>query len=496
MCSKKRVYVCGIAQESNCFNPVIMTMNSFRIQISNESKWENVTGAIAYLEENDVNCIYGLMMNSNSGAPLAHSVVDYFLNHTLNSIQQSGRLDGILLILHGATMSEASYDVCGDICEAIRRTVGEDIPISASFDLHANITEKIAKNLDYICGYHEYPHTDQRQTGERAAKMLVEHLKGSRMKTVRAAVPMIAPAHGYTTKQGALQALHKKAQAMIDAGIIADYSIFQVQPWLDTPSMSSAVTVIGKDEKATKNAAWELALGNLHLRKELQGTPLLTTKQVIERAMNNQSRKPVILVDSADSIGAGSTGDSADVIGELLPYSNKLRAAASVLDAATVCKAFELGVGAIADFTLGASVSPELTKPITVKNALVRSLHNGEFYFYGPIAKGSKANTGKTAVLEVGKLLIRVSEKPTSGRDINYYRSFGIDIENCDLVSVKACTSFRAGYEPIAAEICNTNTPGAAGTDLFTLKYIHRPKPLYPFEEISEDDIVKPMCYR
>ena len=73
--------------------------------------------------------------------------------------------------------------------------------------------------------------------------------------------------------------------------------------------------------------------------------------------------------------------------------------------------------------------------------------------------------------------------------------------DRCDghiegVVSVKACTSLRAAYTPISAEICNTATPGAAGTVLQDMPYKKRPSPLYPFEEITEADIVNAVCYR
>lgn len=77
-----------------------------------------------------------------------------------------------------------------------------------------------------------------------------------------------------------------------------------------------------------------------------------------------------------------------------------------------------------------------------------------------------------------------------------FYRSFGIEPENCDLVCVKACTSFRAGYEPIASEICNENTPGAAGVVLTDLPFEKRPVPMFPFDKIAEKNISEPKICR
>ena len=500
--NKKRILICGMHQESNSFNPVLSREEIFWIgEGESLAAFRGVNksitgGMIDTLEDAGVDVVYGRMMSAASGAPQETAVYERLLAKTLADIRAAGHLDGVAVSLHGATLSESSDDVCGDYLAAIRAAVGEEIPIAAGFDLHANITEKIAKNTDYICGYLEYPHIDQHETGCRAAKLLLRHLAGKRGYVAYAKIPMIAPAHAYTTREGGLKVLTDTAKRMVATGKILDYTVFEAQPWLDAVEMATTVLVTAEDEETAKNAANALLLHHFALRRELQGTPLVSVEEVAERALQNKSGKPVVLVDSADSRGAGSTADSAAVIERLLPYADRLRIAVGVSDAPAVEEAFRVGVGNRADFTLGATVAPALSRPVRVVNALVRSLHCGDFYAVGPIGRGTRHNGGKTAVLQVGKMLIKVAFPGTNEKDIGYYSSFGIDPEFCDLVCVKACTSFRAGYAPIAAEICNTATPGAAGTVLTDLPYRKRPVPLYPFEEISEADLTRAVCYR
>jgi microcystin degradation protein MlrC len=80
--------------------------------------------------------------------------------------------------------------------------------------------------------------------------------------------------------------------------------------------------------------------------------------------------------------------------------------------------------------------------------------------------------------------------------DLGFYRAFGTEPSDCQLVCVKACTSFRAGYAPISHAIYNANTHGAAGCSLKELPYKNLPKPFYPFEEIGEEDISHAKIYR
>lgn len=494
----KRVFVCSFQQETCVFNPVISDASLYA-QGDGEGYAGSagmLGGMVDTLLAADASLTYGLVWGAPSGGLAADSVWQDFLKDTLARIANNGPFDGIAICLHGATSAVGAEDVCGEIVAAIRKAVGEKTPIAVSHDLHANVTVKSAKNADYICGYHEYPHIDLRETGARAAKMLLSHLAGHPLKTAYAAIPMIAPAHAYTTREGGLLALVNEAKEMVARGEIADFSLFEAQPWLDVKELGSAVLVIAEDEETAVRVANDLARKHFALRRELQGPTLFTMDEVAKKALANKTGKPIVLVDSADSRGAGSTADSAAVIEALLPYRDELSAAVGVSDAPAVEKAFSLGVGAVADFTLGATIAPSLSSPVLVKNARVRSLHTGDFAAVGPINRGAVSSCGRVAVLEAGKILIQVSEHSRNEKDIGFFRSFGIEPEFCQLVSVKACTSLRAGYTPISAEICNTETPGAAGTVLTKLPYKNRTAPLYPFEEITEDDITPAVCYR
>ena len=175
---KKRVFVCRFHQESNAFNPAFATMDDFAcveaFDGENTKGGAVLSGTIDALKAQDVEIIGGVSWTAPSGAPLKTEVVERFVAQTVNGLKQAKGLDGVVVSLHGATMSEVSEDVCGDVLQTIRETVGEDCVISASFDLHANITEKVMKNADLVCGYQAYPHLDLYETGYRSAKLLLD----------------------------------------------------------------------------------------------------------------------------------------------------------------------------------------------------------------------------------------------------------------------------------------------------------------------------------
>ena len=490
----KKFFVCGFHEESNTFNPRLADYDYFDIfkpeEVNSKNEklplifkgiFEAIDDFKGELSENGSlpQVIGGPIFYASSGGPVSHRVVDLFLEIAERSLSEAGSVDGVIIALHGATTSDKSYDVCGDIIETIRRIAGEKTPISSAYDLHANITAKIIKNTDYISGYQTYPHLDMRETGYRAAEALIKGVTGFESKTVCISLPQTAPAHAYTTSTRSLAGLMQKAQELKQKKIIEDYSIFQVQPWLDIKEIASTVVIRAKDEEIAEKTAKELAADEFSIRKDLLGEKLLSVEDAIKKAITNKTGKPVILADAADSPNAGACGDSAYVLAKLLPYKDILNAAIGLVDIPAVKEAYETGVGNTAEFTFGATIAPKLSAPVTVK-ATVISLHDGYFKNSGPQERGEAFYLGKTAVLGIGKIMLHVVERGRMG-DPAFYGAFGIDPEKCDLISVKACTSFRAAYKDITDEIYNVDTPGAAGCVLTNMRYENIPRPFFSF---------------
>ena len=152
-------------------------------------------------------------------------------------------------------------------------------------------------------------------------------------------------------------------------------------------------------------------------------------------------------------------------------------------------KAFQIGVGNTGKFLIGASLDKVHTQPVET-DAYVQSLHDGIYLQEGPAKKGLKNNLGRTAVLKVGNTDVIVTSDFLLGPgDLQLYRHFGIEPLLYQLIVVKACTSFKAGYRKVSHHIVYADTPGSATADLCRLDFKKLPKKFYPFEEISEDMI-------
>lgn len=496
-----KVVVCEFNQESNSFNPETTKKEMFEyygIYIGEEmySKTKDKPRAIAamfdVLKENGIDIIPACSMYSQSGGRIEHSVLEWFVKKVLSVLSENMPIDGVFISLHGATQTTECDDVSGYILEKIRAKIGPEAVISASADMHANVTGKVMANTDYICGFHTYPHTDYYETGYRAAMLGVNKLRGiQKYSSVRVGIPMIIPANGYSTLEGSYKSFMEYGKSKVEKGILADFSIFMMQPWLDVGEGATTVVTVAKEKEDAERQALGLAEKLYLLRESLQ-PDLYTIDQVIDLAEKNKTDKPVILVDCADSSNAGATGDSVAVVEKLVARGSIVKTATMLTDAQAVDYAFSLGVGKNGEFSLGGTKDPVHNKSIKLQ-AYVKSLHDGVFIQEGPAGKGMKINIGKTAVLNIGNIDMVVCYNLTGNGDPQLYKSFGLTPENYKLVVVKACTSFRASYQNFAEKICLTDTPGAASSNLLTLDYKKLPKTFYPFSNLDDykiDDII------
>ena len=496
-----KIAVCEFREETNSFNPVTCGMSEFmrggvyageEMYRALRDKPCAVGGMIRAVEESGGEIVPLYSMNGNSGGMVEHEVMLRFLRETTRRLREALPVDGLLVSLHGATQTTLTEDACGAILQELRAVVGEGTVIAVSCDLHANVTEVMQKYADYICGYHTYPHVDFFETGRRAARLMLEAIgDDDPPRTVRAVVPMIVPASSYTTLRGPFGELMRYAESLVERGELLDFSIFQMQPWLDVANAGSAVLAVSRDKLAAKRYAAELAERLFRIRDTFQ-TQLYTIDEVIHRAERNDTGKPIILVDAADSSNAGACGDSPAVIEHILRLASDVRAAVCLNDARAMEEIYRARPGEEINILLGGSMSHEFYQPVRVQ-ARVRSLHDGVFIQEGPAGKGMRNNIGRTAVLCIRNTDVLVCEGISAPGDPQLYRAFGIEPKDYQMVAVKACTSFRAAYEKIAGEICETDTPGTAPIRLERVHYRRLPHYFHPFADISEYKVPVPM---
>lgn len=498
----KKVVLCEFRQESNSFNPVVTDRDAFAMN--------HITGGEAFMEQihrSKASAIYAMQqemqkagyetipaysMHAQSGGPVDQKVVTEFLENTLPVLRANLPVDCVLLSLHGATQGTECEDVCGLILSEVRAVVGDETVIAASCDMHANCTDLMLEKADFISGYLTYPHMDYYEVGSRAARMALRRLQGEAVSIAAVRVPMIVPASGYTTLRGNFKTFVDDAKALIADGTLLDFSVFQMQPWLDVSVGGTTVIAVAQTEETAREVSDRFAQRLFSLKEEFR-PDLTSIDEILDIAEKNDSDKPVILVDSSDSTNAGATGDSAAVVERLQARGSQMKACIYINDAPAVEKAFAVGVGGKLTVQVGCTLDSKYSVPAVVDAEVKAVFADGTFVRQSLAGKGMTHNIGRAAVLEAGNISILVCYNTAGNGDPQLYRAFGIEPLEQQLVVVKACTSYRASYEPLSDKIYVANTPGAACGDLSYLEYAHVSKDYYPFRTEWETSPLRPI---
>lgn len=487
-----RILLSEFRQESNSLAPTTSDLEFWRtsgwVLTPDEAKerFEGTRSALGGMldtlnrSDDDVDIVWGPSMYAQSGGTAEQSVLEHYWEMLQPALEQNLPLDGVFISMHGALQTTEHDDAEAEVLRRVRDIVGERTVISVSTDLHGYVSSEFARRANYICSYHTYPHIDFWETGSRAAALGLEAITSAPPVMAWVPVPMMVSASTYNSLEGPFAELIDYANTLVNRGEIRDYSIFQMQPWLDVVRPHSTVIVIADDEEIAREFAATLASRLYSLRHSFE--PNLTTiDDIIDLANHPDTPKPVILVDSADSNNAGAPGDSMAVAARILTRTEQPRSATVVSDRAASHLAHQLGVGATAEFTIGGQTDNRA--PRITATGYIRSLHDGTFRPEGVGSAGSTIRLGRSAVIQFGNLDVLVCEVISGNGDPQLYRAFGIEPTLYDLVVVKANTSFRARYSAFAGTIVDADTPGAAAARVIDLPFEHLTRDLYPWHD-------------
>jgi microcystin degradation protein MlrC len=487
-----RIALGGITHEANTFCPHVTDLADFEARVLLRDQeilkdWESTrteqAGALSvFRRAPGCEVVPTLLARALSGAPMRQETLNTLLGELLARIEAAHPVDGVLLILHGAMMSDAEPDATGYVLSRVRALVGPDVPIVGTLDLHANVTERMVREATALIGYHTAPHVDMDETGQRAALVLLAAMSGEIKPTASVVrLPMLLPPENSTHNWGPLAGVIDQAIRLERRGKVVHAGIYPVQPWMDTEDVgASVVAITDGDQKAAQRYARWLAAAFWSRRAEFV-TELVSPDEAVRRALARSSGT-VVLCDSADATTSGSTGDSTAVLAALLRAAPLETAAlVNVVDRRVVRQAIEAGIGSTVTVEVGGSLAPRVFHPVTL-TAYVKTISDGAFTFKGPGMRGVAHSMGRTVVLVRGGIHLVVMERGVSQWDPQMYRSVGLDPADARMVQVKSPMAFRAAYEGLYDEVIVVAAPGAANPDLVSLPWKRLSRPIYPLD--------------
>lgn len=412
----------------------------------------------------------------------------------LERLREALPVGGVLMPLHGAAVVEEVGDLEGDLLAAVRQIVGLEIPVVATLDLHAHVSQEMARCADGLVAWETYPHADTLTTGERGARLLLDTLDGHcRPAMAVAKVPVITSAiRGSTHGNDPFARIMAFAKEMERDDAVLSTSAFLVHPNLDLPCMGSGGLVIADGDAAlAEDLALRIASMYWDLRRELE-PEVHTPQEAIEQGLALDGG-PVVLAEVADCCGGGAAGDSVAALAALLETAADEPSLVPVVDSSAAALCRNAGVGAQVELHLGHRHDARWGQPLAVQGQVVR-VGDGRFAYRGGPFAGTEGNMGPAAVLAIGKIQVLVTSHPTYDWLDEQYRSMGLDPTAARFVVAKNPMNYRMTYGDVAAGVFILDTPGPTPATVRHLPYQNLERPFFPVDEDLVD--FRPTVYR
>ena len=492
---KLRVAIGACLFEGNSLSPKIATMPTFKgnyywlgdeILSHSYRTSSELAGAVQALEVAGAEIVPLIATRGGSGGRVSEKTWKELKGEMLGRLRDAGPIGAVYLSLHGAMVCEGTDDAEGDLLAEVRSIVGE-VPIAVSLDLHAYITEKMVDLADIIVGYQTYPHDDGVETGRRTVWLLLRSAFGQVKPTMRVRrVPMIIhPQKERTFGNVPMADFFTSARYREARNEILAASYFLVQPWLNVNELSCAMVVVtDNNPEVADKVALEMAK-NLWDRRNEFGVMTCKPKVAIENVVNTDGGS-FVLVEVADSLGAGATGSSSQVVSEMLELKISAPAAIVVVDPDTVKQAKSVGVGAKLKLKLGNKLDPLYGDPVEAEGEVLR-LVDGEFIYSGGILGGTKATLGETALIRVGSIDVVVASRGCYEYADEQFRAAGLNVSEYKIIVVKSPMNYQQAYS-FAKGFFVLDTPGPASANLraISIPKVHRP--LFPLDAEFEPE--------
>jgi len=488
-----RKFVTGqISHETNAFSPIRTEIRHFQergaiegqglLEVFGGTKTP-VGGYIKFSQDVGAELLPTMSYSAVPSGLVAHEAHVQMRDRLVDGIREAGKVDAVLLALHGAMVTEGIPDAEGDILKHVREAVGPGVPVVSTLDYHGNITDEMVAIADGLFGYNTYPHIDGYERALEAAEFAVGMLDGKVKPTSVVVRPPVAPGVvPARTGWGPIKKLLEKAFEYEKQPGVINVSVYGGFVYSDIEPAGLAFIATTQDDRALAGKITvDLAKTSWDIRHEFV-TPMLKPVDAVKHAMA-AARGPVVLADVADNTGGGASGDGTEVLKALLDLGAKGAVVITIPDPEAVGEAYRVGVGGTFDTLVGGKIDDKHGAPVRMKGT-VRILSDGRFVHYGPMSTGMVSHVGRTAVVVSGGVEIILNERRNQPVDPEAARSVGIDPAKRKIVVLKSAVHYRASYEPIAVEIVEVDGPGLASPNLSRFQFNHIRRPVFPIDEI------------
>lgn len=410
--------------------------------------------------------------------PIADECFDDITKRCRAGLREAGQLDGVIAVLHGAASTESEPDADGALLRMIRETVGPSVPIVATLDFHANVSDEMTEVADAMAGYRTYPHRDMAERGREAAALLARLMTGERLHKAHIKLPLLTVPQCQATEDEPMRGLMSERDRMAVLPGIVSLSVLMGFAYSDCAHLGASIVAYATSREAAEDVAADMAR-KIWARREAF-VPALQPVSAIADLTGPGATTPVVLVDPADNVGGGSAGDGTAILAELLA-AGTTGAVIVICDPVAARQAAETGVGGMFSGEVGARTDDLHGAPVRVEGRVIYA-RDTDFRHSGSYMTGFVTHMGLTAIVDTGSTKVVLTSLRTMPFDIEQLRSVGIEPGEQRVLVVKSAIAWQAAYGPVARTVAILDTPGICTSNVARLAYRKISRPMFPID--------------
>jgi microcystin degradation protein MlrC len=492
-----KIAIAQIIHESNTFAPNTTPLSDFRIKYGDEmvrfysGAHNEVTGFLEGASIYNYEVVPTFCANATPSGTVKASAFDWLANELVRQLQATGQIDGILLSLHGAFVSENFANADAEFARRVREAFGSHMPIVLTHDPHSSVSEDVVKQVDALVIYKTNPHIDQRERGLQAARILCGIVRGEVKPTMayRALPMMINIVHQHTSSPPLRDLWRELTTLEQQPGVLAT-SMSLCYQYSDVPAMGNVVVVVTNNNQAQADAIADDLSAKLWGLREALTVNIPDVSGAVNIAMNAPAG-PFVIVDIGDNVGGGSAADSTFLLHELLAQSAD-GWVVTLADPESVQACAKAGIGAMLTFDVGGKTDNMHGAPVTVTGR-VKCLHDGKYEERAARHGGVRwGDQGLSALIEIhpnnssakggAASYILLTSHRAAPMSLHQLQSVGIEPTYMKILTVKAAIAWKAAYEPIMTGFVVADTPGATQVNPRRWEYKHTRAGLWGLE--------------
>src|SRR6516164_5700842 len=387
-----------------------------------------------------------LAMTEPNG-PVEHAFFVELLGTIERRLAAALPVNAVYICSHGAALTTEEDDPDGVLFAKVRGIVGLDIPIAATLDLHANVSERMVASVDAFIGYRTNPHLDMR---ERYAEMI--ELGQRRM-----------------------------SPEIMNVSAMGGFA------FADAPECGLSVVVTARrDKRAAETLAREIA--ELGWANRARFYPRLTSvDEAVERALavgRNRSLPALAFADVADNPGGGGRGNTVFLLRAFYEAGVTNALLGVFYDPDLAAEAQRRGVGAHLEAQFNRTETTVFSERYSAP-ATVAAVTDGICVGRRGIYAGMRLELGPCAALTVGAVTVVVVSHRVQCADPVFFEMMGLDIGRASSVVVKSRGHFRGGFDEFFGpeQIVEVDLPGLTSPMLNRFTWTRLPRPVIPLDE-------------